>query len=53
MAFLWEGEHQQGGEYAKRTLSIALGNFHQDYDSLLSSANLTTLDIIYVKNVLF
>ena len=52
MVFLWEGERQQGGEYAKRTLSIALGNFHQDYDSLLSSANLTTLDIIRQKCII-
>ena len=36
----------------KRTLSIALGNFHQDYDSLLSSANLTTLDIILKKCII-
>ena len=32
----------------KRTLSIALGNFH--HDSLLSSANLTTLDIIHFRS---
>ena len=36
----------------KRTLSIALGNFHQDYDSLLCSANLTTLDIIRQKCII-
>ena len=36
----------------KRTLSIALGNFHQDYDSLLFSANLTTLDIICQKCII-
>ena len=31
---------------------VALGNFHQDYDSLLSSANLTTLDIIRQKCII-
>ena len=37
----------------KRTLSIALSNFHQDYDSLLSSANQTTLDIVRQKFFVF
>ena len=38
----------------KRTLSrlIAMGNFHQDYDPLLSSANLSTLDIIHQKCII-
>ena len=36
----------------KRTLSIAQGNFHQDYDSLLSSANVTILDIIRQKCII-
>ena len=31
---------------------LALGNFHQDYVSLLSSANLTTLDIIRQKCII-
>ena len=36
----------------KRTLSIALDNFHQDNDFLFSSANLTTLDIICQKCII-
>ena len=52
MAFLWEVERQQVGEYTKKNLSIALGNFHQDYDSLLSSANLSTLYIIRQKCII-
>ena len=52
--FCWKVNANKLENIQKRTLSIALGNFHQDYDSLkiLSSANLTTLDIISQKCII-